>query len=123
VKATEAPAPRDYDANKKLTGLKRQAFVDVDGRFLIIGFPTARLDDSLGGAALPNAAKLQCPFLEMTWADSVYRGPVVEAAPSRAGRNRVRPRRTEGIPRAETPLGRGAQLRLAEPPPPSAARL
>jgi DDE family transposase len=80
VKATEAPAPRDYDANKKLTGLKRQAFVDVDGRFLIIGFSTARLHDSVGGAALPKAAKLQCPFLELTWADSVYRGPVVEAA-------------------------------------------
>jgi transposase len=80
VKATEAPAPRDYDANKKLTGLKRHAFVDVDGRFLIIGFSTARLHDSAGGAALLKAAKLQCPFLELTWADSAYRGPVVEAA-------------------------------------------
>jgi hypothetical protein len=85
VKATKAPAPRDYDANKKLTGLKRQAIVDVDGRFLIIRFSTARLHDSLGGAALPKATKLQCPFLELTWADSVYRGPVVEAAPSRGG--------------------------------------
>ena len=64
VKATEAPAPRDYDANKKLTGLKRHALVDVDGRFLIIGFSTARLHDSVGGAALLKAAKLQCPFLE-----------------------------------------------------------
>jgi putative transposase len=80
VKATEAPAPRDYDANKKLTGLKRHALVDVDGRFLIIGFSTARLHDSIGGAALLKAAKLQCPFLELTWADSAYRGPVVEAA-------------------------------------------
>ena len=80
VKATEAPAPRDYDANKKLTGLKRHALVDVDGRFLIFGFSTARLHDSIGGAALLKAAKLQCPFLELTWADSAYRGPVVEAA-------------------------------------------
>ena len=85
VKATEAPAPRDYDANKKLTGLKRHALVDVDGRFLIIGFSTARLHDCVGGAALLKAAKLQCPFLELTWADSAYRGPVVEAvaAPGR----------------------------------------
>lgn len=80
VKATEAPAPRDYDANKKLTGLKRHALVDVDGRFVIIGFSTARLHDSVGGAALLKAAKLQCPFLELIWADSAYRGPVVEAA-------------------------------------------
>jgi hypothetical protein len=31
VKATKAPAPRDYDANKKLTGLKRQAIVESMG--------------------------------------------------------------------------------------------
>ena len=80
LKATEAPAPRDYDANKNLTGPKRHALVDVDGRFLIIGFSTARLHDSVGGAALPKAAKLQCPFLELTWANSAYRGPVVESA-------------------------------------------
>ena len=80
VKASEAPAPRDFDANKKLTGLKRHALVDVDGRFLVVGFSTARLHDSVGGAALLKAAKLQCPFLELTWADSAYRGPVVEAA-------------------------------------------
>src|SRR3954451_2486670 len=80
VKATEAPAPRDYDANKKLTGLKRHALVDVDGRFLIIGFSTARLHDSIGGAAMLEAAELQCPFLELTWADPASRGPVVEAA-------------------------------------------
>ncbi len=66
MKATEAPAPRDYDANKKLTDLKRRALVDVDGRFLIIGFPTACLHDSVGGAAVLKAAKLQCPFLELT---------------------------------------------------------
>ena len=124
VKATEAPAPRDYDANKKLTGLKRHALVDVDGRFLIIGFSTARLHDSVGGAALLKAAKLQCPFLELTWADSAYRGPVVEAAAAPgAGRNRVRPRRTEGVRCTETPLGRGAQLRLAQSIPPALARL
>ena len=82
VKATEAPAPRDYDGGKKLTGLKRHALVDVDvdGRFLIVGFSTARLHDSLGGIALLKAAKIQCPFLELTWADSAYRGPRVEAA-------------------------------------------
>jgi transposase len=85
VKATEASAPRDYDANKKLTGLKRHALVDADGRFLIIGFSTARLHDSVGGVALLSAAKTQCPFLELTWADSAYRGPAVEmaAAPGR----------------------------------------
>jgi putative transposase len=86
VKATEAPAPRDYDANKKLTGLKRHALVDVDGRFLIIGFSTARLHDSIGGAALLKAAKLQCPFLELTW------GPI----PPTAAQSSRRPPRRDG---------------------------
>ena len=80
VKATEAPPPRDYDGGKKLTGLKRHALVDVDGRFLILGFSTARLHDSVGGIALLKAARRQSPFLELTWADSAYRGPSVEAA-------------------------------------------
>jgi hypothetical protein len=68
VKATEAPARRDYDANKKLTGLKRHALVEVDGRFLIIGFSTAsfHIHDSVGGAALLKAAKVQCPFYSPT---------------------------------------------------------
>jgi transposase len=80
VKATEAPAPRKYDGGKKLTGLKRHALVDVDGRILILGFSEANVHDSVGGAALTKAAKRQCPFLELYWADSGYRGKPVEAA-------------------------------------------
>lgn len=80
VKATEAPAPRDYDGGKKLNGLKRHALVDADGRFLILGFSTARLHDSVGAVALLKAARSLCPFLELTFADSAYRGPRVEAA-------------------------------------------
>ena len=80
VKATEAPAPRDYDGGKKITGLKRHALVDVEGRILILGFSTARVHDSVGGAALMKAARRQCPFIELYWADSAYRGPAVEAA-------------------------------------------
>ena len=80
VKATEAPAPRDYDGGKKITGLKRHALVDVEGRILILGFSTARVHDSVGGAALMKAARRQCPFIELYWVDSAYRGPAVEAA-------------------------------------------
>lgn len=80
VKATEAPAPRKYDGGKKLTGLKRHALVDVDGRILILGFSEANVHNSVGGAALMKAAKRQCPFLKRYWADSGYRGKPVEAA-------------------------------------------
>ena len=80
VKATEAPAPRDYDGGKKLNGLKRHALVDIDGRFLILGFSTGRLHDSVGGIALLKAARGQCPFLKLTFANFAYRGPHVQAA-------------------------------------------
>ena len=80
VKATEAPAPRDYDGGKKITGLKRHALVDVEGRILILGFSTARAHNSVGGSALMKAARRQCPFIELYWTNSAYRGPAVEAA-------------------------------------------
>ena len=82
VKATEAPAPapRASDGGKKITGLKRHALVDVDGRLLLMGFSEANVHDSVAGAALLKAAKTQCPFLELTWAHSAYQGPVVAGA-------------------------------------------
>jgi hypothetical protein len=37
-KATQAPAPRAFDGDKKLTGLKRHGLVDVGRRLLTFGF-------------------------------------------------------------------------------------
>jgi putative transposase len=85
VKATEAPAPRAYDGGKKLTGLKRHAMVDTDGRVLLIGFSEANIHDSVGGAALLKASRPLQPFVKLVWADSAYQGPKVRraAAPAR----------------------------------------
>jgi transposase len=80
VKATEAPAPRAFDGGKKLTGLKRHALVDVDGRLLMIGSSEANLHDSKAGAALLAAARSQYPSIERVWADSAYRGRRMKAA-------------------------------------------
>jgi len=85
VKATESPAPRAYDGGKKLTGLKRHAMVDTDGRILMLGFSEANVHDSVGGAALLEASRRHHPFLGLVYADSAYKGPTFEAsaAPAR----------------------------------------
>ena len=83
MKATESPAPRAYDGGKKLTGLKRHAMVDTDGRILLIGFSEANVHDSV--AALLKASRPLQPFVKLVWADSAYQGPKVRraAAPAR----------------------------------------
>ncbi len=124
VKATEAPAPRDYDGGKKLTGLKtpracgcRRAFLD------------SRLLDSAPSrfsrrhrVAEGCAASMSVPRIDL----GRFRLP---RAPRREGRragtsgNRVRSRRAERLCRAEAPMGGRAQLRLAQPSAPTVARL
>ena len=39
---------RGYDAGKRVTGRKRHALVDIDGRFLLAAVPPASLHDSRG---------------------------------------------------------------------------
>jgi transposase len=43
---------RGYDAEKKVTGRKRHALVDTDGRLLLAAVSPASLHDRRGGAAL-----------------------------------------------------------------------
>jgi putative transposase len=43
---------RGYDAGKKVTGRKRHALADTDGRLLLAAASPASLHDSRGGAAL-----------------------------------------------------------------------
>ena len=75
VKATEAPAPRDYDGGKKIVGLKRHALVDTDGNLLMLIYSLANLHDSVAGAALLAASRREWPFIAHVWADAGYRGP------------------------------------------------
>ena len=52
VKTTEAGGPRGYDAGKKISGRKRHALVDTDGRGLVLGPHPASIQDRDGGAQL-----------------------------------------------------------------------
>jgi putative transposase len=50
---------RRYDAGKKVTGRKRHALVDTDGRLLLAAVSPASLHDSQGGTT--PLAMSRCP--------------------------------------------------------------
>ena len=73
---------RGYDAGKRVTGRKRHALVDADGRLLLAAISPASLHDSRGGAALLAVSRRPWPFLARCFADRAYAGPrVARAAP------------------------------------------
>jgi transposase len=74
VKTTEAGGPRGYDAAKKVTGRKRHALVDTDGRGLKLYVHPASTQDRDGAIPLLKASRLWYPFIERVFADSVYAG-------------------------------------------------
>ena len=73
VKTTEVGGERGYDGAKKVTGRKRNIFVDTLGLLLAVVVTTAALDDA---AAAPLVfAQVQpetVPRLEKVWADTKY---------------------------------------------------
>lgn len=71
---------RGYDAGKKVTGRKRHALVDTDGRLLLAAISPACLHDSRGGAALLAMSRRPWPFLARCFADRAYAGPRVARA-------------------------------------------
>ena len=50
VKTTEAGGPRGYDAGKKISGRKRHALVDTEGRDLVLEPHPASIQDRDGGS-------------------------------------------------------------------------
>lgn len=74
VKTTEAGGPRGYDAGKKITGRKRHALVDTDGRALVIEPHPASIQDRDGGGPLLRASRAPFPFIQKVFADSGYAG-------------------------------------------------
>lgn len=77
-----AAGERGYDPARRVTGRKRHALVDTDGRLLVAGLSTADLHDSHGGIALLTASRRPWPFLVRCFADRAYAGPrVAEATP------------------------------------------
>ncbi len=74
VKTTEAGGPRGYDAGKKISGRKRHALVDTDGRALVLEPHPASIQDRDGGGPLLRASRSLFPFIERVFADSGYAG-------------------------------------------------
>ena len=80
VKTTEAGGPRGYDAGKKITGRKRHALVDTDGRGLVLEPHPASIQDRDGGGPLLRASRHIFPFIQRVFADSGYAGEKVAKA-------------------------------------------
>ena len=73
---------RGYDAGKRVTGRKRHALVDTDGRLLLASVSSASLHDSRGGAALLTMSRRPWPLLVRCFADRAYAGSrVAQASP------------------------------------------
>lgn len=75
VKTTEAGGPRGYDGAKKVTGRKRHALVDTDGRLLVMQVGPANVQDREAAGPLVTASRPRFPFVDLVYADAGYQGP------------------------------------------------
>ncbi|HEY0525272.1 MAG TPA: IS5 family transposase [Stellaceae bacterium] len=82
VKTTESGGPRGYDAAKKVTGRKRHALVDTDGRVLMLVPHAASVQDRDAAGAVLRASRRPFPFVERVFADTAYVGDRVNTATS-----------------------------------------
>ncbi|MBB4660365.1 IS5 family transposase [Parvularcula dongshanensis] len=75
AKTTEAGGPRGYDGAKKVTGRKRHALVDTDGRLLVMQVGPASVQDRDAAGPLVTASRPRFPFVGLVFADAGYQGP------------------------------------------------
>jgi transposase len=80
VKTTESGGPRGYDAAKKVTGRKRHALVDTDGRALLLVPHPASVQDRDGAGPVLKASRRPFPFIQRVFADASYASERVSAA-------------------------------------------
>ena len=121
---------RGYDGAKRLAGRKRHILVDTGGLVLAARVHGADLPDRDGGRRLLWRTAKSCrPRMGLVWADGAYTGGLREWLRRRLGwRLEVsHPTRTGGcgatvwrksrawLAGVTSPLGRGADLRVAEP--------
>lgn len=78
VKTTGHGEERGYDAGKNVKGRKRHILVDTLGLLLLVWVTGAALQDRDGGVELCDEAHDKFPRLKKIWADSSYRGELVE---------------------------------------------
>jgi putative transposase len=78
IKTTGKGEERGYDSGKQVKGRKRHLLVDTLGLIRLVFVTSASIQDRDGGADICDAAQQQFPKLKKIWADSAYRGELVE---------------------------------------------
>src|SRR5918911_1095958 len=78
VKTTGHGEARGYDAGKQVKGRKRHIVVDTLGLLMLVLVTSAAQSDSDAGADLCDEVHLFFPSVKKLWADSSYRGQLVE---------------------------------------------
>jgi transposase len=120
-RSTEGGGPRGYDAGKKIKGRKRHILTDTGGLLVGAIVHEAGVQDRDGAPSLLAALRYAFPWLRHVFADGGYAGGKLETALKRLGKWTI-----EIVKRAltrfsphQTPLGRRAHLRLAQPQSPT----
>lgn len=67
-----------FDGNKQIKGRKRHIAVDILGLLLLVWVTPAIMPDCDGGAQLCDELQHIAPRIKKVWADSAYRGKLVE---------------------------------------------
>ena len=70
---------------KKVNGRKRQFAVDTQGNLLVVAVQAANVQDRDGAEALLNEVHELCPDVTYAWADSSYRGEILDEVAARLG--------------------------------------
>jgi putative transposase len=78
VKTTGHGHARGYDAGKQVKGRKRHIVVDTLGLLLLVMVTPASMQDRDGGVQLCDEVQQQFARIKKIWADSSYRGELVE---------------------------------------------
>jgi putative transposase len=78
IKTTGHGEERGYDAGKNVKGRKRHIVVDTLGLLLLVLVTRASLQDRDGGVELCDEVQQKYPSVKKIWADSSYRGELVE---------------------------------------------
>jgi putative transposase len=78
VKTTGHGEERGYDAGKNVKGRKRHVVVDTLGLLLLVLVTRASLQDRDGGVELCDMVQQQFATVKKIWADSSYRGELVD---------------------------------------------
>lgn len=80
AKSSEGGQGRSFDANKRVNGRKRHAFVDVEGNLLLVGLTGAGTSDTAAAKQLLTALVHTYPSLRVLWCDQGYKASFVEVA-------------------------------------------